>query len=59
RRPKRHRSRDAREREGEMIQMDASRFDWLSNGSYLHLHGAVDDANILNGKGIDAVSELV
>ncbi|MFW0861852.1 MAG: hypothetical protein AAGT88_07195 [Dethiobacter sp.] len=44
RRPKRHRSRDAREREGEMIQMDASRFDWLSNGSYLHLHGAVDDA---------------
>ena len=44
RRPKKHRSRDAREREGEMIQMDASSFDWLSNGSYLHLHGAVDDA---------------
>jgi transposase len=44
RRPKKHRSRDAREREGEMIQMDASSFDWLGNGSYLHLHGAVDDA---------------
>jgi hypothetical protein len=24
--------------------MDASKFDWLNNGSYLHLHGAVDDA---------------
>ncbi|MGS0763772.1 ISNCY family transposase [Syntrophomonas curvata] len=44
RRPKKHRSRNAREREGEMIQMDASSFDWLGNGSYLHLHGAVDDA---------------
>jgi len=44
RRPKKHRSRDAREREGEMIQMDASSFDWLGNGSYLHLHGAVDDS---------------
>ncbi len=44
RRPKKHRSRDAREREGEMAQMDASKFDWLGNGSYLHLHGAVDDA---------------
>jgi transposase len=44
RRPKKHRSRDAREREGEMAQMDASKFDWLDNGSYLHLHGAIDDA---------------
>jgi transposase len=44
RRPKKHRSRDAREREGEMIQMDASSFDWLGDSSYLHLHGAVDDA---------------
>lgn len=44
RRPKKHRSRDARESEGEMIQMDASSFDWLGSGSYLHLHGAVDDA---------------
>lgn len=44
RRPKKHRSRDAREHEGEMVQMDASKFDWLGNGFYLHLHGAVDDA---------------
>jgi len=44
RRPKKHRSRDAREHEGEMAQMDASGFDWLSDGSYLQLHGAVDDA---------------
>jgi hypothetical protein len=29
---------------GEMAQMDASSFDWLGNGSYLHLHGAIDDA---------------
>ncbi|MDP3058347.1 MAG: hypothetical protein Q8N36_02695 [bacterium] len=44
RRPKKHRSRDARKREGELAQMDASSFDWLNNGSYLHLHGAIDDA---------------
>jgi transposase len=44
RRPKKHRSRNARECEGEMAQMDASSFDWLGNGSYLHLHGAIDDA---------------
>lgn len=44
RRPKRHRCRNAREHEGELAQMDASSFDWLSDGSYLNLHGAVDDA---------------
>lgn len=45
RRPrKNHRSRDARPREGSLGQMDASSHDWLSNGSYLHLHGAIDDA---------------
>ena len=44
RRPKKHRSRDARSCEGELVQIDASKFDWLSNGSYLHLHGAIDDA---------------
>ena len=44
RRAKKHRCRAARPREGELAQMDASRFDWLSDGSYLHLHGAVDDA---------------
>lgn len=44
RRPKKHRCRDARPREGELVEMDASKFDWLSNGFYLHLHGAIDDA---------------
>ena len=44
RRPKKHRSRNAREREGELVQMDASSYDWLGSGSYLHLHGAIDDA---------------
>lgn len=44
RRAKKHRSRDARPHEGELVQMDASVFDWLSDGTYLHLHGAVDDA---------------
>ena len=27
-----------------MLQIDASPFDWLSNGSMLSLHGATDDA---------------
>lgn len=44
RRPKKHRSRDAREHEGEMAQMDASPFDWLVDGQTLHLHGVIDDA---------------
>jgi transposase len=44
RRPKQHRSREARPYEGELAQMDASQYDWLSNGSSLHLHGAIDDA---------------
>ena len=45
RRPrKNHPSRDARSREGSMAQMDASSYDWLSNDSYLQLHGSIDDA---------------
>lgn len=44
RRKKKHRTRDARSREGSLAQMDASYYDWLSDGSYLHLHGAIDDA---------------
>ena len=44
RRPKNHRSRNPRSREGELTQMDASSFDWLGSGSYIHLHGAIDDA---------------
>lgn len=29
---------------GEVIQMDASEFDFLENGTVVHLHLAVDDA---------------
>lgn len=43
-RQRKHKSRKSRAREGELAQMDASQFDWLSDGSVLHLHGAVDDA---------------
>lgn len=32
------------ERSGQMLQIDASPFDWLSNGSMISLHGAIDDA---------------
>jgi hypothetical protein len=31
------------ERFGQMLQIDASPFDWLSNGSMISLHGAIDD----------------
>jgi len=39
-----HPSRKRRECFGELIQVDASKHDWLLNGSYLHLHGGIDDA---------------
>jgi len=41
---KRHHRRDPRPREGELSQLDASKHDWFENGSYCHLHGAIDDA---------------
>lgn len=45
RRPRQsHPTRKPRSREGAMAQMDASSFDWLCTGFYLHLHGAIDDA---------------
>ena len=31
------------ERFGQMLQIDASPFDWLSKGSMISLHGAIDD----------------
>lgn len=49
-RPKKiHRTRPRRASMGELVQMDASMFDWFSDGNYYHLHGAIDDAtgNIL------------
>lgn len=42
--PKKHRRRKRKAREGIMLQMDASPFDWLNIGQEFSLHGAVDDA---------------
>lgn len=42
--PKKHRRRKRKAREGIMLQMDASPFDWLDNGQLYSLHGAIDDA---------------
>jgi transposase len=39
-----HRLRRRRERRGELVQIDASPFDWLSCGQMMSLHGAIDDA---------------
>lgn len=36
--------RERRPRRGELVQIDASPFDWLSDGRMLSLHGAIDDA---------------
>jgi transposase len=45
RRPsKKHRRRKRKAKEGIMLQMDASPFDWLNIGQELSLHGAIDDA---------------
>lgn len=42
--PRKRRRRVRMERFGQMLQIDASPFDWLSNGSMITLHGAIDDA---------------
>lgn len=42
--PRKRLRRPRRPRFGEMLQIDASPFDWLSNGTMLSLHGAIDDA---------------
>lgn len=44
RRPKQHHRRQPKPREGELVQLDASKHDWFSNGGYSYLHGAIDDA---------------
>jgi transposase len=42
---RRRKSRDRMPKEGMLIQVDASPFDWLEGrGPRLHLHGAIDDA---------------
>lgn len=46
---KKHHRRKRKEHPGELIQIDASPFDWLRTNSMLNMHGAIDDAtgNIL------------
>lgn len=45
RRPaKMHRRRKRKAREGIMLQMDASPFEWLNDGQEYSIHGAIDDA---------------
>jgi hypothetical protein len=39
-----HRRRKRKEHEGELLQIDASPFDWLRTGEMLSLHGLIDDA---------------
>lgn len=39
-----HRRRKRKEREGELLQIDASPFDWLRTGEMTSLHGAIDDS---------------
>lgn len=41
---KAHPSRSRKKYFGELLQMDASNHDWFKNGSYAHLHAAIDDA---------------
>lgn len=43
-RRKKHKSRKAKEYFGELVQLDASKYDWFGDGTYAHLHGAIDDA---------------
>lgn len=44
RQAKNHRRRKRKAREGIMLQMDASPFDWLNDGQDYSIHGAIDDA---------------
>ena len=41
---RKRRIRERREQEGELVQIDASPFDWLEIGKNYSLHGAIDDA---------------
>ena len=42
--PRKYKSRGRRKRLGELIQIDASPFDWLGTGKMISLHGGIDDA---------------
>ena len=39
-----HRRRERKPMEGELLQIDATPFDWFRNGRTYSLHGAIDDA---------------
>lgn len=61
-----HRSRKAMEHFGELVQLDASRFDWFSDGGYAYLHAAIDDATnrvlalyFTHEESLEAYSELI
>jgi len=41
---RKRRTRERRKHEGELVQIDASPFDWLETGENYSLHGAIDDA---------------
>jgi transposase len=41
---RRRQRRERRKKRGELVQIDASPFDWLSDGVMRSLHGAIDDA---------------
>jgi len=43
-RRKPHRSRKAKEHMGELVQLDASAYDWFGIEKNVYLHGAIDDA---------------
>lgn len=65
-RRKEHRSRKAMEHFGELVQLDASRFDWFSDGAYSYLHAAIDDATnevlglyFTKEESLEAYSELI
>ena len=65
-RRKSHRSRKAMQHFGELVQLDASRFDWFSNGDYSYLHAAIDDATnkvlalyFTHEESLEAYSELI
>jgi transposase len=44
RRKKKHNRRKRREREGSLIQMDATPYEWFGGNEKFDLHGAIDDA---------------
>ena len=44
RKPKQHHRRKRMSKEGLLIQMDATPFEWFSDGEKYSLHGAIDDA---------------